>query len=295
MPEDRGGDRNDPGNRYWLCEADAGRKGRSTEAEANLPVRRAGSPTWVAGFTIVPNVVLRDPKLTPVAKVVYFTLLDYARDNGQAWPGLEAMGERLGIATTTVRVSVKALAVAGLIERQRRGRGLTTVYRLLDPRPAKTAGFRASRPPDSAGLDRRISHPKKTKGKKTKEKNPSSVPVEAGSEISAKDKAGVEAVGLVETLVELIVANGSRRPRPGDGWYDAARLLLTNDGVALADAERVMRWCQADGFWRGNVLSMPTFRKRYDQLRLAAERDRGRPGVSGVDDLAEYLRRKEGA
>ena len=29
-------------------------------------------------------------------------------------------------------------------------------------------------------------------------------------------------------------------------------------------------WCQADSFWKSNVLSMPTFRKQYDRLRLRA-------------------------
>ena len=50
--------------------------------------------------------------------------------------------------------------------------------------------------------------------------------------------------------------------------------------ATLVQAEWLIRWCQADPFWRRNVLSMPTFRAKYDQLRLKAE-GAERAGSSG--------------
>ena len=75
-------------------------------------------------------------------------------------------------------------------------------------------------------------------------------------------------------LRDLVVANGSKAPVIGKGWLTSARLMLVNDGRDPHAAERLLRWCQADPFWRGNILSMPKFRAKYDELRLHAERQR---------------------
>ena len=83
------------------------------------------------------------------------------------------------------------------------------------------------------------------------------------------------ATPLSDLLADLIAKNGSRRPRVGKRWADAERLLLEADDRDPQEAERLIRWCQADEFWRANVLSMPKFRERYDQLRLQAQRNGG--------------------
>lgn len=77
---------------------------------------------------------------------------------------------------------------------------------------------------------------------------------------------------LCELLSELIVGNGSKAPTITDTWQTDARLLLDKDHRELESALRLMRWAQADTFWRGNVMSMGKFREKYDQLRLAANK-----------------------
>lgn len=77
---------------------------------------------------------------------------------------------------------------------------------------------------------------------------------------------------LCTLLADLIEQNGSKRPTIGKGWKDSARLLLDKDGRTVEQVERAIRWCQSDDFWRGNVMSMPKLREKYDQLRLAAQR-----------------------
>ena len=77
---------------------------------------------------------------------------------------------------------------------------------------------------------------------------------------------------LCTRLADRIEANGSKRPTVTKAWRDAARLLLDRDHRTEDQVARAIDWCQADEFWRGNVLAMPTLRKRYDQLRLAAQR-----------------------
>lgn len=87
---------------------------------------------------------------------------------------------------------------------------------------------------------------------------------------SAEAEVSPEAQRLCDLLAELMVANDPKAKVAPDskGWLDAARLLLDRDGRDPAEAEAVLRWCQADAFWRANVLSMPKFREKYTQLLL---------------------------
>jgi hypothetical protein len=56
-------------------------------------------------------------------------------------------------------------------------------------------------------------------------------------------------------------------------------------------AHRLIDWAHDNDFWAGNVLSLPKFRKQYDQLLLQARRDQARrappPQVSG--NMAAHL------
>lgn len=73
-------------------------------------------------------------------------------------------------------------------------------------------------------------------------------------------------------LADKIEENGSKRPNVSERWRTEARLLLDNDGRTVEQVKRAIDWCQSDAFWRANVLSMPTLRKQYERLRLAAQR-----------------------
>jgi hypothetical protein len=84
---------------------------------------------------------------------------------------------------------------------------------------------------------------------------------------------------LCEHLLRLVTAKGVKAKITRD-WCDSARLLLDRDGRDLAEAHRLIDWCQADEFWGRNILSMPTFRKQYDKLRLQASN--GHAGMNGT-------------
>ncbi|OMC00334.1 hypothetical protein A5733_04280 [Mycobacterium sp. NS-7484] len=81
---------------------------------------------------------------------------------------------------------------------------------------------------------------------------------------------------LCARLRDRIVDNGSRRPTITERWRREARLLLDRDSRDLTKALNLIDWCQQDPFWRKNILSMPKFREKYDQLRLAALEDHQR-------------------
>jgi DNA-binding Lrp family transcriptional regulator len=110
--------------------------------------------------------------------------------------------------------------------------------------------------------------------------------------IASPERTDVERI--CTRLADRIEANGSKRPKVTRRWRTAARLLLDVDGRTVEQVERAIDWCQADDFWRGNVLSMPKLRERYDQLRLAAQRNgaRASPPVTTrhIDDLTPEQR-----
>jgi hypothetical protein len=56
------------------------------------------------------------------------------------------------------------------------------------------------------------------------------------------------------------------RPRITKGWRESARLLIDRDKRTEGQVRWIIDWCQADEFWRSNILSMPKLRDKFDQL-----------------------------
>ncbi|MCW2785218.1 MAG: hypothetical protein JWP74_1735 [Marmoricola sp.] len=77
---------------------------------------------------------------------------------------------------------------------------------------------------------------------------------------------------ICEHMATLVAANGSTRPTITKAWRTQARLMLDDDKRTEADVHTAIEWCQADGFWRGVVMSLPKLRKQYDAMRLQAQR-----------------------
>jgi hypothetical protein len=95
----------------------------------------------------------------------------------------------------------------------------------------------------------------------------------SSSEAQAPPTPRPEVEHLCTVLADLIEANGSKRPAVTKAWLDSARLMLDRDGRDPAKAAELIRWVQGDEFWRSNVMSMPKFRTKYDELRLKATAD----------------------
>lgn len=88
-----------------------------------------------------------------------------------------------------------------------------------------------------------------------------------------------DAEALCNRLADLMIGNGCKPPEITKKWRDAARLLLDTDKREFDKAMRLIEWCQKDEFWRTNILSMPTFRRQYEQLRLKANAEWKRGNV----------------
>jgi len=100
---------------------------------------------------------------------------------------------------------------------------------------------------------------------------PDPTPIEEAKASSVEIREDVKM--LCDLLADSIAANGSLKPTIGKTWTDSARRMIDLDGREPDKAANLIRWSQANPFWRKNILSMPTFREKYDQLRLAALED----------------------
>lgn len=94
-----------------------------------------------------------------------------------------------------------------------------------------------------------------------------------------------EAVTLAELLLTLVTGNNpsGRLARSADRlkastlvrWADTIRKLHQIDGMEWGAIEAMIRWCQRDDFWRGNILGADNLREHWD--RMAQQRNR-KPG-----------------
>lgn len=87
-------------------------------------------PVSSAGFTQVPNHILRAKKLSAGAKLTYAMLLSYAWQNDFCFPGQQALGEDMGASERSVRTYLNELVEAGYLEVKQRGLGQTNLYHL---------------------------------------------------------------------------------------------------------------------------------------------------------------------
>lgn len=98
---------------------------------------------------------------------------------------------------------------------------------------------------------------------------------DAASGTDAEKQYSPEIHELCDRLAEWIVRNGNRKPTVGQQWLQACDRLIRLDNVSPQDIRGAIDWSQQNEFWRGNILSMPKLREKYDQLRLAAQRPTG--------------------
>lgn len=91
---------------------------------------------------------------------------------------------------------------------------------------------------------------------------------EAKASSSEPDRPDVAQV--VRSFSDLLKANDVKH-KPGKTWHDAARLLMDKDGYTPEQIMIVARFATSDDFWRGNVLSLPKLRDKFEQLKIKAQ------------------------
>jgi hypothetical protein len=126
-----------------------------------------------------------------------------------------------------------------------------------------------------------------TSKKTRKDKTPSSSDVADGAS-DQEPRSDVEQ--LCSVLRDRMIENGCKAPTVGKSWREAARLLLDRDRRPFDEALDVLAWSQADEFWHTNIHSLPTFRTKYDQLRLKWQQSNPVRYLRSDDAIRNWLR-----
>ncbi len=80
------------------------------------------------GFAQIPNVVLRDSRLSGNECRLYALLLSYAWNDKECFPGHELLGEHMGLTRKSICELLSGLRKAKLITWKRQGQGKPNIY-----------------------------------------------------------------------------------------------------------------------------------------------------------------------
>src|ERR1044071_115625 len=105
-------------------------------------------PVAREGFTQVPNFVLKNPNLSPGAKLVYAMFLSYAWHNDSCFPGQERLAGDMGLTRVRVTQLISELDRSSLVTIQRRGQGKTNLYTIHFGVKAKASHYKAVKHPE---------------------------------------------------------------------------------------------------------------------------------------------------
>ena len=88
-------------------------------------------PLSAGGFTQVPNILLKNKKLSIMSKFVYAMLLSYAWNKDKCFPGQNRLADDIGVHLMTVNRAIKELEKSGYLKIKRMGLGKPNIYTLF--------------------------------------------------------------------------------------------------------------------------------------------------------------------
>lgn len=205
-------------------------------------------------------------EMTDKAVRVYAVLMRHGLDPSTCYPSHGRIGELIGAAGRSIQRPLRELEEAGWITRVPR----------FDTRGDRTSdGFHVR--VSSAGTAHESADP--SAHDSAVNDSPLNDPSNEGiSDAQTPDLA--DAHRLCDVLADLIEANGSKRPNVTETWVRDMDRMLRLDDRTPERVENCIRWCQADEFWRANILSPSKLRAKFDQLRLQAKARGVRNGAS---------------
>lgn len=223
--------------------------------------------------------VLRHSQAKLGTRLVLIVLADHAkRDGTGAWPSVATIADEANLSERAVQRALRELEAAGeVVSQGPHPEHGTTVWDVL-------VGGAKSAPPGGDNS---------APGGVT---NGTSAHAHGGAKSAPKPSDSQpsitrESAPLCFLLADLLEGIGVKRPTITESWAVAERRMVEIDGRDIGTAGELLRWLfispeEAAAFWRGNILSLPTFRRRYDQLELQRQRSRPLTGQQLRDGLA---------
>lgn len=104
------------------------------------------------GFSILPNVILKNTKLSVNARFLLLAMRMYAWQEESCWPGQASLAALMNMSERNLRTYIKELCEAGLLRVEKRGLGATNRYILLTGDRKPTSGLDRN---STSSLDRK--------------------------------------------------------------------------------------------------------------------------------------------
>jgi hypothetical protein len=192
------------------------------------------------GFTAIPNVLVLDFALTPLAFKVYVLLRFFARQAQSCWPGQDRLAGHLDISDRTLRTYLNELSKHELIRIVRRGLGQTNEYVILsladrDLPPGAARFFRSDRQAAS-GLDRTAASDKVEAVEADADEVKGTLPLPAADFDVVRDVFDHWKARMGRNIATRLTAERSRaiKARLADG-YSPGQIKRAIDGCAGSD------------------------------------------------------------
>lgn len=231
-------------------------------------------------------------------KFVLVVLADFADEAASCYPSQARIAAMTGHGVSTVARHLKSLEDRGLLTRtaRRKGGHRTSDRFVLRMATTQYEGLNPTAQTEDSNPSNRENQPLNLEEEPLVREPPEREPPESVSTaVATVPKFAPEVDALCTLLADLIEDNGARRPAVTDKWRHAVRLMVERDERTYGQIERAMRWAQGNDFWRGNILSMPKLREKYDQLRLQALRETTSSRAEGFYAVAQRAAETGGA
>ena len=139
---------------------------------------------------------------------------------------------------------------------------------------------------DGVTLDNLIKSKCKSKNNSGKSKTSHKKPVRKFAEDSVEMKLALYLFDKIQqNNPEHVDLTESQKQK----WADHIRLMIERDKRTPRQIHNMIDWCQADDFWKQNILSTAKLRKQYDTMQPKAKAEWERRGIpaSGLANVAD--------
>jgi biotin operon repressor len=209
------------------------------------------------------------------AKMILGVIAGRIGNNDTCWPSIRRLAADTGLTKQTVLASVSRLKAKGLLEFESRGQGRANHYWLTK------LGQKLYHLPNKSGQE--IRPVKKSKWSKNHTIGVPEIRRQVGQKLYPNKIKEVEslnqtkeylrpnndALRLAELLLDLILARKPDFRKPNlQTWAKEIDKMIRLDSRTPQRIETVIRWCQGDAFWAGNILSTETLRRQFDRLEI---------------------------
>jgi len=207
-------------------------------------------PKLQAGFTQIPNVILRNASLSAGARLTYAMLASFAWDKDECFAGQKKLGELVGVGDRMIRNYLDELVTGGLLEVQRQGLRKPNRYLLFGSTQEGNCG---------SALDGKHSSDEEDPGEE--DKPPVSPP-------ASKGNGGDPQVGqFVQSIHRCYVSTFGKKGKAAELRPDERKIirdaLVAGD---VAEIETCIRACSRSDFHMKRGEYSTRKGQRYDSL-----------------------------